>query len=782
MPSLLPKSHRILEKGLMAFQPFGKHPDGHNIQDVSGVTVRANVEFLQDLVTRTKSPSAGAQAIQDLIRLLNARIPDPNYHVTRDFLRNPWNSYSYEFVIFLAEFCVILSEDEDFHVKLGREKLLSPLVQILGRPFSIAKIYSMFPHFAEKFGKGALKAEAVSSKNGQAVLRLRLSESTAQQFGPYRQGCAERICQSGKNALAQIPSQMFHLEPASITEPCCMAEGADYCEWHVTWKPQPSSFWLWPTTGIILSLAVFSWLSLNNADLSFFAAVGFASIPTIFLWLTGLVWTDRQAIQRQRQVIREQLDSVESQHEALRESYLAQEQTNVDLRRKFREQAMFRDIALRLSSTLDQQAVIQAGLDAITRDLLYDRAMITRFDKVRQVACQAQVKGVSDELAAMAYSLEVPISNPTSFEGKLLLQGEPVLVHDVNTIWPSLHPLNQELVVAMNTQAFIAVPLIFQHTILGALVADRSTTIPLTQDDVSIILTVGHHIALALHNAQAYADLQTFNQQLEAMVQERTFDLEQANRHLETTNEQLAELNNIKSQFLAHCSHELRTPLASIKGFSENLLSGVGGALTDKQENSLQRIQANADRLARMIANLLDLSQIEAGKLHLQRSLCDLTRLAEDVVDHYHPLAQGKNQHIQVKGPREPVTLFADPDRIMQILLNLLHNASKFTPKGGAIRIVIDFVAPDQTSISIIDSGPGIPEEAIPKLFDPFFQAHRDHEIGTKGLGLGLAIVQHLVALHGGSIHVENHQPHGATFQVLLPQHPPSSPHELWEC
>ena len=149
----------------MAFQPFGKHPNGHNIRDVSGVTVRANVEFLEDLVNRTKGSPAGAHAGEELIRRLNERIPDSTYHITQDFLRNPWNSYSYEFVIFLAEFCVILSEDENFHIKLGREKLLSPLVQILGRPFSIAQIYSMFPHFAEKFGKGALKPEVVSSKN-----------------------------------------------------------------------------------------------------------------------------------------------------------------------------------------------------------------------------------------------------------------------------------------------------------------------------------------------------------------------------------------------------------------------------------------------------------------------------------------------------------------------------------------------------------------------------------------------------------------------------------------
>ena len=769
MNEWLPKSHRILEKGSMDFQPFGRHPDGYNIRDVSGVTVRANVEFLEVLVNRTQGPPAGAHAVQDLVLHLNERIPDSTFHVTADFLRNPWHSYSYEFVMFLAEFCIVLSGDEAFQVKLGQEKLLSPLVQILGRPFSIAQIYSMFPHFAEKFGKGALKPETVSSTNGFAILRLRLSEKTARQFGPYRNGCAERICQSGKHALAAIPSQMFHLEPASIREPSCMADGAEYCEWHVSWKPQPSRFWLWPTTGVIFSLLIFMWLSSQSPGMSILMAAGLASIPPMIFWLAGVVWTDRQAMKDQQRVIQEQLDLVESQHEALREAFVEQERINVHLQRKIREQTMFRDIALRLSSTLDQDAVIRAGLEAITRDLPYDRAMIARFDADRQIAGQAQVQGVPDELAALAASIEVPISDPNSFEGKLLLEGQPALVNDVKTICSSLHPLNQQLVTAMNTHAFIAVPLKFQDTIMGALVVDRKTAIPLTQDDVAILLTVGHHIALALHNARAYADLHTLNRQLEAKVQERTFDLGQANRHLETTNRRLAELNDTKSRFLSHCSHELRTPLASIKGFSENLLSGLGGTLTDKQKISLQRIEINADRLARMIANLLDLSQIESGKMHLNRSACNLTAVAQEVVGHYHPLAQAKNQRIEVQGPDQPVNIYADHDRITQILLNLLHNASKFTPEGGPILIVTELVPPQEARVSVIDSGPGIPEDAIPKLFTPFFQAHRDREVGAKGLGLGLAIVQHLVDLHDGTIHVENHQPHGATFRVQFP-------------
>ena len=106
MSDLLNKTHRIVEKGVMEFRPFGQDPKGEKIRDVSGMTVRAYVEYLQETMTRTKGREAGDLALQDLPRLLNERITDPAYHVTPEFLQNPWNSYSYEFVMYLAEFCV----------------------------------------------------------------------------------------------------------------------------------------------------------------------------------------------------------------------------------------------------------------------------------------------------------------------------------------------------------------------------------------------------------------------------------------------------------------------------------------------------------------------------------------------------------------------------------------------------------------------------------------------------------------------------------------------------
>ena len=127
---------------------------------------------------------------------------------------------------FLAEFSIHLSEQPDYHFKMGQEKFLSPIIQILGRPFSIVQIYRLFPYFVEKFTKGSLKPEVVSVTNGQAVMRLKFSELSIAQFGPYLQGCAERVCHTTKATIAQVPATMFGQSAATIEDVCCIAEGS----------------------------------------------------------------------------------------------------------------------------------------------------------------------------------------------------------------------------------------------------------------------------------------------------------------------------------------------------------------------------------------------------------------------------------------------------------------------------------------------------------------------------------------------------------------------------
>ena len=171
----------------MLFRPFGVAPNGEKIRDVSGITVKANVEYLEEVISKKNGGDAGRQAIDRLCDSLNARISDPSYHVTPEFLQNIWHSYSYEFVCYLGEFCILISEDPNFQFEMGKHKFISPVIQTLGRPFSVSQIFELFPRFGEKFAKDSLRFSVRNVTNGSAILGMTLTEHVARQFGSLPQ-------------------------------------------------------------------------------------------------------------------------------------------------------------------------------------------------------------------------------------------------------------------------------------------------------------------------------------------------------------------------------------------------------------------------------------------------------------------------------------------------------------------------------------------------------------------------------------------------------------------
>ena len=165
-------------------------------------------------------------------------------------------------------------------------------------------------------------------------------------------------------------------------------------------------------------------------------------------------------------------------------------------------------------------------------------------------------------------------------------------------------------------------------------------------------------MAIALDTALAYDEIEALNIGLEAKVKERTTELQQANQDLETANTRLKELDRMKSQFLSHCSHELRTPLTSIKGFTENMLHGMVGPLAERQHLYLTRISANANRLTRMIADLLDLSRIESGTIRLTPQTVPIQTLLEEITQEFLPLTQTKNQELITEITEEDLAIW----------------------------------------------------------------------------------------------------------------------------
>ncbi len=245
--------------------------------------------------------------------------------------------------------------------------------------------------------------------------------------------------------------------------------------------------------------------------------------------------------------------------------------------------------------------------------------------------------------------------------------------------------------------------------------------------------------------------------------------LKQVNRDLVLARQKAEEANELKTQFLATMSHELRTPLNAISGFTEIMLEGMAGELTDLQRGNLQRVLSNARDLRSLIDNLLDLAKIEAGRTELIQKTFNVREWLTQLVEQTRSLADEKGlKYEAILGPEMPTEIEGDPSRAKQIAINLISNAIKFTEKGE-VRVSIQLQEPDRWLIVVSDTGIGIPPHMQEVIFDKFRQADGSFTRKHGGSGLGLSIVRDLALIMGGGVRVRSEVGKGSTFTVVLP-------------
>ncbi len=240
-------------------------------------------------------------------------------------------------------------------------------------------------------------------------------------------------------------------------------------------------------------------------------------------------------------------------------------------------------------------------------------------------------------------------------------------------------------------------------------------------------------------------------------------------KELKEANEELLHLDQLKSDFLATMSHELRTPLTSVIGYSDMLLSGMTGEMTDKQKGFLRSILASAETLLNLINDILDLTRIEAGKLELNLEPVELRSVLISVISVAKPRARDKKIQISTFLPTDLPTLRADPAKLAQILLNLLTNAIKYTHEMGKVGIEARALPTGVVEIRVTDTGIGIAREDIPRVFERFTQIDSSSTRNQGGTGLGLTITKDLIELHGGAIKVQSQLGKGTSFTFTMP-------------
>jgi signal transduction histidine kinase len=301
----------------------------------------------------------------------------------------------------------------------------------------------------------------------------------------------------------------------------------------------------------------------------------------------------------------------------------------------------------------------------------------------------------------------------------------------------------RSILAQLGYRSILAVPLIFEQRILGALVVHRQETGAFAPEVVNLLQTFAAQSAFAIQNARLFREIEDKSRQLEA-----------ASRH--------------KSEFLANMSHELRTPLNAITGFSEVLLERMFGEINPKQTEYLQDILSSGRHLLSLINDILDLSKIEAGRMELTLARFHLPLALENAITLVKERAARHGIGLDIDVDPALGEVVGDERKIKQVLLNLLSNAVKFTPEGG--RIGVKAALTDSTvEISVSDTGIGIAPKDQEAIFEEFRQVGGDEARKVEGTGLGLTLTKKFVEMHGGRIWVESELGKGSTFRFTLP-------------
>ena len=402
------------------------------------------------------------------------------------------------------------------------------------------------------------------------------------------------------------------------------------------------------------------------------------------------------------------------------------------------------EVGQTVSSTLDLQTVLSTIVRHAVQLSGTDCGIIYEYDEATQEFHLRASYQMEEELVN-AYRA-TPLRLGQGATGRAAETKTPTQIADLRQEQDTrgMRPILSRL----GYQSLLAVPLLLDQKIMGALTIYRRETGTFAPAVVNLLQTFATQSVLAIQNARLFREIEDKSRQIEA-----------ANRH--------------KSEFLANMSHELRTPLNAIIGFSEVLQEKLFGDLNEKQAEYTSDILTSGQHLLSLINEILDLSKVEAGRMELELASFDLPLAIDNARTFVRERAVKHGITLDVDVDERLGEYVGDERKIKQILLNLLSNAVKFTPEGG--RISISAGKTDQgAEISVSDTGIGIAPEDQPKIFEEFRQVGSDSTHKIEGTGLGLTLAKKFVELHGGTIWVESEVGKGSTFIFTLPERPMS--------
>jgi signal transduction histidine kinase len=396
------------------------------------------------------------------------------------------------------------------------------------------------------------------------------------------------------------------------------------------------------------------------------------------------------------------------------------------------------DLSKRMGAILDFGRLMETLVHGLVRGVPLTHCVLMIYDPMRSAfVVYREDASVGERGAAAPIRIDSRIVRWLNQTGRVLVKEEAKLNPEIAAYFEAAENELDAI------KATIIVPLKIEGKLTGILLVGEKLSGDIFDDEeLEVLAVLANQVAISLENARLYEELSE-------------------------TNAELMQASRLKSQFLASMSHELRTPLNSIIGFSKVLLNRFDGELTERQETYIRSVHNSGAHLLQLINGILDFSRIEAGKLEMLSEEIDLHELIDECIESSMPLARGKQMKVEKNMPLELPPLSGDRTKIKQILLNLLSNAIKFTGQG---RVLVSVVPePDAIRVSVADTGIGIREDDLTRLFEPFQQLDNPVVRSAGGTGLGLAISKKFVELHGGRIWAESRENQGSTFHFTLP-------------
>jgi two-component system, sensor histidine kinase and response regulator len=455
------------------------------------------------------------------------------------------------------------------------------------------------------------------------------------------------------------------------------------------------------------------------------------------------------------------------------------------LLKQISQEKLLNQVTTQIRKSLDLSVIMQTTISQVREFLELDRLVIYKFEeaecqetgvRIREIGNERQeqnnlnytgcivYEAIADETisSVLNYS-EENCFQPTTECWYKYSQGFTLAIDNIEESY-LLEECLLNFLRKSQVKAKLIAPIVFENRLWGLLIAHQCTTTRNWTESEKILLgSIGEQLAIAIYQAGLMRSLTQEKENLEQRVFERTMALHDALAAAEAA-------SRIRTEFLATISHELLTPLTYVIGMSDTLLKWSFGELSERQRSYLQTIHDSGEHLLEMIHDILDLSQIEAGKAALEISEFSLTTMVEKITESLKPKAakQQVNLTIDIQFNQERDRFTADTRRVQQILENLLSNAIKFTPQQGNV-IVRIWWEENNAVFQIEDTGIGISEEQQPQLFEKFHQLETNYSRKYEGTGLGLALTKQLVEMHRGRIEVESTVDIGSIFTVWIP-------------